>query len=155
MEMTRKIGLAEKLREQGKKSHDHFCEMGLKYSSTVVGVPGLRISQATFEAWIKKLCDQDPLTDLRFGWKMESATETKTGVQVEAVEVDSGKKRTILAKYAVGCDGASSRMRKSLDIPVIGVSMYEFSISSVDGRSRANRLSGQFITSSFISGQMT
>ena len=95
--------------------------------------PGLRISQVTFEAWLKKQCDQNPLTDVRFGWNLESAEETEAGAILQASEVGTGKRSTLIARYAVGCDGASSRVRKSLGVPLVGGYVYVFTSNAFRG----------------------
>jgi len=40
--------------------------------------------------------------------------ETATGVEIECLESTTGKPKTFTSRYMVGCDGAHSRVRKSL-----------------------------------------
>lgn len=82
--------------------------------------PWQRLSQIIFERWLKEICDKNPLVDLRFGWKVESAKETDNGILATAVETKSGKRHVFKGKYAVACDGASSRVRRSLGLPLVG-----------------------------------
>jgi FAD-dependent monooxygenase len=51
--------------------------------------PYQRISQAVFEKWLKGLCDENPLIDLRFGCKVESVEEFPEGVKVTAADVNT------------------------------------------------------------------
>jgi FAD-dependent monooxygenase len=86
--------------------------------------PWQRISQAIFEKYLKGLCDENPLIDCRFGWKVEKTVESPDGVFVEATELASQKRTTFKAKCTVACDGASSRTRRDLSIPLEGGPMY-------------------------------
>ncbi|EXJ63296.1 uncharacterized protein A1O5_11617 [Cladophialophora psammophila CBS 110553] len=82
--------------------------------------PWQRISQAIFESYLKQRCDRNALVDCRFGWKVEKASETEDGAYVDAVHAESGKKVRIFTKYLVGCDGASSRVRRDMGIALDG-----------------------------------
>ncbi|OQV00123.1 FAD binding domain-containing protein [Cladophialophora immunda] len=82
--------------------------------------PWQRISQAIFESYLKDRCDRNPLIDCRFGWKVERAAETVEGVHVDAVRIQSGKTVKMFTKYLVGCDGASSRVRRDMSIALDG-----------------------------------
>jgi FAD-dependent monooxygenase len=82
--------------------------------------PYQRISQAVFEKWLKGLCDENPLIDLRFGCKVESVEEFPEGVKVTAADVNSGLRQDFISRYVAGCDGGSSKVRRSLGIPLDG-----------------------------------
>jgi FAD-dependent monooxygenase len=82
--------------------------------------PWQRISQDVFEAWLKEKCDDNPTIDLRFGWKAQNAEELDTGAKVIATNVETGERRTFWSRYAVGCDGASSKIRQDLGIEIEG-----------------------------------
>lgn len=43
-------------------------------------------------------------------------TPNKTGVSVEYDEMQTGQKKTLTCQYMVGCDGAHSRVRKSMQL---------------------------------------
>lgn len=84
--------------------------------------PYQRLSQEIFEAWMKRVCDAEPLVDVRFGWRLDAIHEMTD--QVEAI-VSKGNDSNIelhslKSKYVVACDGASSRCRRSLNIPLDG-----------------------------------
>jgi hypothetical protein len=36
-----------------------------------------RLSQVVFEKWLRGICDEDPLINVRFGWNVESVEEGK------------------------------------------------------------------------------
>lgn len=71
---------------------------------------------------MKRVCEADPLVDVRFGWKLDAINETTN--EVEAI-VSKGndsdtKLNRLKSRYVVACDGASSRCRRSLNIPLDG-----------------------------------
>ena len=68
----------------------------------------------------ENLGDQNPMIDLRFGWKVTSAKEDDDGVQVTAVDAATGVEKVIRSSYAVGCDGANSVLRSSAGIKLDG-----------------------------------
>jgi 2-polyprenyl-6-methoxyphenol hydroxylase-like FAD-dependent oxidoreductase len=46
------------------------------------------------------------------GWRLEGLREGEERVEAELVEVDTGERRTVLARYVVGADGGSSTVRR-------------------------------------------
>jgi FAD-dependent monooxygenase len=100
--------------------HEYRTRILKQNDGTLPLEPYQRISQEIFEAWLKKICDENPLIDARFGWKVDSVEETGFGVTSIATEVSSGEKRTFRSNFALGCDGASSQVRRSLKIPLDG-----------------------------------
>ncbi len=55
-------------------------------------------------------------TRMRHGWRYLSHAQDGSGVTVEAVEVASGRRESLRARYMVACDGGSSAVRKQLGI---------------------------------------
>ena len=82
--------------------------------------PWQRVSQAVFEKYLKARCDENSLIDSRFGWKVEKSVESEGGVLVEAVQVSTNKRIKYFTRYLVACDGASSRIRRDMEIPLDG-----------------------------------
>lgn len=82
--------------------------------------PWQRISQEIFEAWLKELCEKNPLIDIRFGCKVESVHESEDGIRAVSTNVDTNIQTTFLSRHAVACDGASSKVRRGLKIPLEG-----------------------------------
>jgi FAD-dependent monooxygenase len=82
--------------------------------------PYQRLSQAVFEAWLKRLADKNPLIELRFGCAMESVEETDTETSIIVADKKTNQKQKIVAKLVGACDGASSRIRRCLNIPLDG-----------------------------------
>ncbi|RMJ08333.1 hypothetical protein CDV36_012050 [Fusarium kuroshium] len=82
--------------------------------------PYQRVSQQVFETWMRDLCQDNPLVDLRYGHKLDSINETEGGMEAKITTTNDGESWTYQANYAVSCDGASSKSRKSLDIGLEG-----------------------------------
>lgn len=82
--------------------------------------PWQRISQELFERLLKEKCDASGLIDCRFGWKVHNVTESGGNVTVTATHLATEKSRRLRSTYVVACDGASSRVRRDLGIPLEG-----------------------------------
>ncbi|PPJ56273.1 hypothetical protein CBER1_00737 [Cercospora berteroae] len=145
MELFRRLGLADELRKQGVASQidqDVLISTGLtrdqilskwelpsvdkfrkrisdNNDGTQPQEPWQRISQAVFEKWLKAICDRDDLVDLRFGWRVTSVQEMPDHVRTTVSNPEGGE-ISFVSRYLAGCDGGSSRVRKSLEIPVEG-----------------------------------
>ena len=146
MELFRKIGLADQLRTQGVPpnfSLDVLISTGMgsqdiltkwdlpsvdelrrKIQESSDGSlplePYQRLSQAVFEKWMKGLCEKETLIELNYGWRVDSVDETEDRVKTTVTEMKTGNTFVYISDYVAGCDGASSRVRKSFDIPVDG-----------------------------------
>ena len=82
--------------------------------------PWQRLSQVKFEKWLKERCERDEMIDVRFGWKVEHVEVKEGKVRTRAIELKNGESRMFISEYAVGCDGASSIVRRSLEMPLDG-----------------------------------
>ncbi|KAJ5633484.1 FAD binding domain-containing protein [Penicillium lividum] len=146
MEIFRKIGLADSLRKHGVPadidqnvlistglsatqvltrwelpSVDKFWQRILQTNDgTQPQEPWQRVSQAIFERWLKAICDEDPMIDLNYGFKVESVEEYNDIVKTTVTNVATGTQTVWSSDYVAGCDGASSRVRTSLSIPIDG-----------------------------------
>lgn len=148
MEMLRRLGLSEEVREIGVPSHishNVLISSGLAAQEPITKwlLPSVdefkgkimanndgsqpreawqRISQVKFEAWLKSRCEKDDLIDARFGWKVEGVKTGYADGKVRTVASDkrTGKATTFISEYAIGCDGASSIVRRSLEMPLDG-----------------------------------
>lgn len=81
--------------------------------------------QILFEAWLKKIILERTKVRSRFGWKYLSHAEDVNGVLANFVDI-YGQEHTVHSKYLVGCDGGSSRVRKTAGIKMIGGQMYVY-----------------------------
>lgn len=89
-------------------------------SGTMPLEPYQRISQAVFEAWLKRINDANTLIDLRYGWKVEKVEGQGEDVRTTVLNIDSGKRYSFDSKFVAACDGASSKIRTGLAIPLDG-----------------------------------
>ena len=146
MEIFRKLGLAEDLRRQAVPPHfdsNVLISNGLSREAALTkwdlpsvdefrkrirenndgtqpAEPWQRLSQAVFEKWLKGICDEDPLIDVRFGNKIEHVSEDTDKVRTTVTNVDTGISTTFVSDYIAGCDGGSSKVRRSLGIGIDG-----------------------------------
>lgn len=146
MEMLRRLGLSDGLRELGVAghfSHNVLVSSGLGVEEPITKwlLPSVdefrkrieerndgtmpreawqRISQVKFEKWLKERCEGDERIDARFGWKVENVEVKDDRVRTIATCAKTGESTTFVSEYAVGCDGASSLVRRSLEMPLDG-----------------------------------
>ena len=78
-----------------------------------------RVSQYTLETILRQAAEKLPAIDPRFGTTCASISQDAAGVTAELVD-ESGRRRTVLADYLVGCDGANSTVRDAVDIGMTG-----------------------------------
>lgn len=78
-----------------------------------------RCSQAIFEAWLKPRIQAEPLIDSVFGMKFEDLVETDGGIESQLTDT-AGETHVVKSKYVIGCDGAESRVRRSIGGNLIG-----------------------------------
>ena len=82
--------------------------------------PYQRLSQAVFEAWLKKVCERDPLIDIRFETKVETAEEREDCVITTVTDLRNNQQSQISSKLLAACDGASSKIRRALGVNLDG-----------------------------------
>ncbi|MEO7404986.1 MAG: FAD-dependent monooxygenase [Burkholderiales bacterium] len=145
MELLRRLGLDEGLRTVGVPSHfsfDVLFSTGLlgheitrwslpsvdawrsrirtQNDGTLPSEPYQRCSQEVFEAWMKKLCEANPLIEVRSGWRLDSLAQDSEQVTATVTDTVSGETHSIHARHLVGCDGATSAVRKTLGVSLDG-----------------------------------
>lgn len=144
MEIFRRMGVADRIRAAGLPSGvpmDVFIVLAmneppllrLPYPSvdearariaahadgTMPREPYQLISQYTLEPLLKAEAEREPSVRVKYGCRFESLTERPDGVSAIARGSD-GEALTIDAKFAVGCDGGGSAVRKQLEIKLRG-----------------------------------
>jgi FAD-dependent monooxygenase len=149
MEMLRRLGLADEMRKLGVPSHisynvlissglaaeecvtkwdlpsvDEFRRViEVKNDGSMPREPWQRLSQVKFEMWLKGRCEEDGAIDARFGWRVDHVEVKDEKVRTRATELHTGETCMFISEYAVGCDGASSMVRRSLKISLDGEPM--------------------------------
>ncbi|MCK9511160.1 MAG: FAD-dependent oxidoreductase [Pigmentiphaga sp.] len=88
-----------------------------------------RCPQIWFNPLLEKAADEYDTVTIHHFSKLESFVDHGEYVEARVVDTRSGEMRTLRAKYLVGCDGASSVVRSSLDIPMQGNPVLSYSIN--------------------------
>ncbi|HKR90208.1 MAG TPA: FAD-dependent monooxygenase [Phenylobacterium sp.] len=157
MEHFRRLGVADEVRNSGLASdfpravayRTRFCgfELGRIPLSFLAleEWPGpeypLNISQLVVEPILKHHAEQMPDVSVRFGWRLTSLDQADDGVEGVIENVATGERKSIRARYAVGCDGSRSVVRS-----VIGSGL-----SGEDGSAVRNFVSGTMLAYFFQS----
>ena len=145
MEHYRKLGLADKIREVGLpldhsgdavfvtriNSHE-LCRINIPTLRDRIknGSDDLKIGPETFqrasqmfvEKILKDEIDKSKFIDVRFGWSMETFSQSNGNVTLEIRNLKNNKVERLTSDYLVGCDGAQGKIRKTLGIKYIGKS---------------------------------
>lgn len=79
-----------------------------------------RCNQTFVERVLRRHAEQYPGNTLRYGWHLESFSESGAGVTAVAVESASGATMEVSCRFFVGCDGARSAVRSALGIALDG-----------------------------------
>jgi 2-polyprenyl-6-methoxyphenol hydroxylase-like FAD-dependent oxidoreductase len=144
MDMFRRIGLADELREAGLTSDsamDVYIILSmtrapllhLKYPSVDAAREQIRqvndgssplepyqlISQYTLEPVLKRVAERIPAITVRYDTELMEFEQDEQGV-VATLRSSGGKSEKIRADYLVGCDGGASLVRKQLGIRLRG-----------------------------------
>ncbi len=144
MELYRRMGLAEKIRNAGLRSDipmDVFVVLDLAhppllrlpYPSVAEAQADIRattdgsvplepyqlISQYTLEPLLKAECEKIPAITLRWSTQFLTLQQDREGVAATIRQAD-GSTQTLRAAYLVGCDGGASPVRHAIGIKLRG-----------------------------------
>jgi NADPH:quinone reductase-like Zn-dependent oxidoreductase/2-polyprenyl-6-methoxyphenol hydroxylase-like FAD-dependent oxidoreductase len=98
---------------------DRDMVLGFNRDQTIS--PSLLCPQFSQEPILKEYLDTTPHSEIMWGYMATSITQDEEGVTIKAISADDFKsEKTIRAKYAVGCDGGRSWVRKQLNIHNVG-----------------------------------
>ncbi len=84
--------------------------------------PPLRISQAVLEPTLKAALESEPRVQVRYGHELQSCEDEGDHVTATVLDHHTGATYRVEAGYVVGCDGASSSVRRSIGIALSGES---------------------------------
>jgi 2-polyprenyl-6-methoxyphenol hydroxylase-like FAD-dependent oxidoreductase len=70
------------------------------------------------------------MVDIRYGYSFERLEQDDTGVTAFVTAIDSAETRVLRGQYLIACDGAGSRIRRSLGIGFPGA-MLSYSVSAM------------------------
>lgn len=82
--------------------------------------PYLNLSQTELEKILLRKVAANPLIEIHFQQQWQSLTQDETGVKSEILDRQKETTSTIESQYVLAADGAGSRCRKFVDIPVTG-----------------------------------
>ena len=142
MELFRRLGIAEKLREKAVPSNHPMSvlwsaalgkgklarfdypspdtmrrEARRHNDGTETLEPYMRISQIEAEPVLKNILEKGGGADnLRFGWRLENFTQSADSVIATIRSSENGETQKCRARYLAGCDGGASLTRKKLGI---------------------------------------
>ena len=83
--------------------------------------PMHRAQQMLIEPVLARHAAAYPSVDIRFGWRMTRITESEEKVEVEAVDIATGRSQSFVSHYAVGCDGPRSAVREAIGTRLEGI----------------------------------
>jgi 2-polyprenyl-6-methoxyphenol hydroxylase-like FAD-dependent oxidoreductase len=76
-----------------------------------------------FDPILQRFARTFPHVSLRYRTRLESFDQSVGGVAADVVDLDSGRRERIEADYLVGCDGATSPVRRALGIGLEGTTL--------------------------------
>jgi 2-polyprenyl-6-methoxyphenol hydroxylase-like FAD-dependent oxidoreductase len=156
MEIFRRLGVADKLRGIGLPA-DYPNDIvsatsvtGIELSRVLIPARGVRgtsaaagpdtswptpehthrCNQKFFEPVLIAHAAQQPRIHILHRTEITDLTQDEQGVTASAVDLDSGTRSSIACDYLVGCDGASSLVRKSIGSEFVGSPVLQYSQSS-------------------------
>ncbi len=143
MELLRRLGLSEALRELGVPSDQAFNflwtqgfdappitewtyasvdelrqQMAATNDGTMPREPYQRVLGSLLEELGRERCRASELVDLREGWALEELQQDACGVTALVVHGETGQRDLIRARYLVACDGANSVVRRKVGVPI-------------------------------------
>lgn len=91
--------------------------------------PQHRISQIFLEPILHEHALTFPGVAIQRGWRVERFIQNDGYVDVEAIEVTTGRRETHRARFVIGCDGGRSTIRRQLGIELRGIDVIGRTVS--------------------------
>jgi 2-polyprenyl-6-methoxyphenol hydroxylase-like FAD-dependent oxidoreductase len=146
IELFRSAGIEEEVRRQsekdfvpegaivamdslaGKKLADIIPGLNVGVDDTLTPIRRMFINQPSLERILRKRAEEVGAT-VRTGWELIGLAQDATGVTATVKDVDTGVENRIRAKYLVGADGAHSKVRELVGIPLDGRGIFSNSMT--------------------------
>jgi 3-(3-hydroxy-phenyl)propionate hydroxylase len=78
--------------------------------------PSYMFHQPEFEAKLRGAVHEAQTATTFFGWRLIEIEQTDSSVSVRLADVSTGVETRLLGSFVVGCDGANSQVRTTMDI---------------------------------------
>jgi 3-(3-hydroxy-phenyl)propionate hydroxylase len=72
--------------------------------------------QPDIDGWLRNRAAAEADVDMRTGYEVSAFSEVEEGVELQTTNLDTNQRESFSAQYLLGCDGASSLVRRSLGI---------------------------------------
>jgi 2-polyprenyl-6-methoxyphenol hydroxylase-like FAD-dependent oxidoreductase len=112
----------------GKKLADIIPGLNVGVDDTLTPVRRMFINQPSLERILRKRADEVGAT-VRPGWELIDVKQDDSGVTATVKDVDTAQEERIRARYLVGADGAHSKVRDLLGIPMDGRGIFSHSMT--------------------------
>ena len=114
-------------------SNEVLAQIPLGKDSSVPINYGVQLGQPRLAAIIRKRAQKYPNLSIRYSTRFTRLHEENDFVEIEATTADK-KVKQFRARFVVGCDGASSPVRKALGIPFEGYTWEDFRFLAINIR---------------------
>jgi 2,4-dichlorophenol 6-monooxygenase len=102
--------------EVGRLPFERQTDEVLRFTPT----PLRNLAQHRFEAVLRDTLPKAGASPVRYGAQWESAVQDEDGVTSRILDLEANEVYEVRSRYVIACDGAGSRVRKSLDIDMVG-----------------------------------
>ena len=90
-----------------------------------------RYPQMYFDPLLEETAAATGLVGVKRGARFDACTQDAEGVNADVIDIASGARSTLRARFLVACDGAGSAVRKQAGIPFEGNPALSFSVSAL------------------------
>ncbi|KAL9585327.1 MAG: hypothetical protein Q9212_001586 [Teloschistes hypoglaucus] len=113
---------------------------------------GVQLGQHRLAEIIRRRAQQYPNLTIRYNTRFTGLREEKDSVEIEAATADGGggKPQRFSARFVVACDGASSAVRKFLDIPFEGYTWEDWRFLAINIRYDFDKYDGYLAANHII-----
>ncbi len=111
---------------------------------------GCTTSQEVLEPVLLRCARQCTLGEVRFGSELTTFVQDGSGVNATLLDREQGEQMQVRAQYLIGADGAHSRVREVLGIPMVGPGEMGHTMNILFQADLSRRVEGRSINLAFI-----
>ena len=89
-------------------------------SAAVSSVRNCLCAQDDLEPVLRAHAEKQPLSELRFSTELETFEQDDHGIDATLADTVTGQRHQVRADYMIAADGAQSRVRRALGVPMLG-----------------------------------